>query len=492
MVWGIPLARLLIFVILATCTLISSAQDCVGVPARGGGYKCKNEKAKCSPVTEGSGNSGTCRTSGGESEYACDCVGKALPPPTVKPSDVFFYPPGSSGTASNNKPAASIVAQPMTVRGWLTTACPSCQDYKGDGFTTAAFANENYHCGVHFGFEDVLYNLVLDYDFIANTYGANPDYFAAAQLHGNPIDSKTASIPFQDTEPVPGGARTGVDVNSFWLPYLYPSPDLYTSPVGLHLELNAWHTRDSGGCPLVNTCDCHTYSGRGGAPALWREKEYACAQPGAVPGSCTPPNTASDNWWPFDPDNPDGQVDSNHQPRYLQIGDYVEVQGTLWQDSQHPEDNNCWGKIFHNHDGKLEIHPIDSLKLVAPRDATHSPQDDTRNSAIAGVKRAIPVAFCSDDTGAPNAVVMSVCPEQTYTGGIPEGRKALSLVPHALPIVDGRFSNLAGGTGLLHPDPIVIGDCVRITASSPAGLRWAAFKATYVVWWTQPSRSRPR
>lgn len=90
--------------VLSYLPLTSGAQTCVGVSQKGGGFKCAKEKAKCSPVDSGFGQSGTCRTSGGASEFECDCVGNDTAPPsyslTAGPLVPAVVAPGTSATAT--------------------------------------------------------------------------------------------------------------------------------------------------------------------------------------------------------------------------------------------------------------------------------------------------------------------------------------------------------------------------------------------------------
>lgn len=462
---------LVVLAVLFTQTPPLAAQQCAAVSGKSGGYVCKASGTACSPVTDGSGNAGTCTTEGSAGESTCECKGKPEnppPPPPTKPSDVFFYDasnpdqrPGDPGFAPlNKKPAASIVAKNVTVRGWLI------QQQYPTTFSKAVNANEKDDGGVHLGYEDVHYDLVLDYDYIASHYGWNIGVFQGATLHGNPIDSQTQTQPTEDMGP--DGKFVGIDINSFWL------PNSVTAPITLHTELNSWHTRDSHRCGLFGWfCGLYqNYTGRGPAPAGWIEKEYTLPLP----------NTASDNWWPFDPDNPDGL------PATLGVAGYVEIQGTLWQDSWHDSNlpSNCWAQSYHNHDGWLEIHPVDSLRrLAAPGP---SPLDDTLNSANAGIKRASAVSFCTDgqgsDTGTKPASMM-ICPEQTYSGSaVPPGRTPKPLVAHFQELIDNRFSVL--GPTISH-SASAVADCVKVDAHVQPGARWARFKATYVVWWTAPA-----
>ena len=188
-------------------------------------------------------------------------------------------------------------------------------------------------------------------------------------LHGNYIDDQTQSMLVENLGP--DGRSIGIDMNSFWL------PDEAETPLDIHTKLNAWHTRDSHWGSHENC------KGRGPAPPGWIEREYV-----SVLG-----NKASDSWWPFDPDDPE-PIGSRLKP-----GDYLEITGTLWQDSPHygnipASSRNCWGQLYRNYDGWLEIHPVDSLRrLTAPGP---SPYVDSLGGAKKGIKRVIVKAMCSE------------------------------------------------------------------------------------------------
>jgi hypothetical protein len=408
----------------------------------------------------------------------------------TRPSDVFFFDPAhpdqrgwpyninTSFAPKNEIPAASIVAKGVVLRGWLA---------RGEG-NAVVYKNAKYEddckegqappiCGTRFlGYEDVHYFLVPDYDFIVSTYGANSGVLKGALLHGNPIDSKTITIPIEQ----PG---RGVDVNSFWLPY---NGIDNSGPLTIHTELNAWHARGSQHCdrynvPLVGNVGCDlyaNYAARVPAPDGWVERDFDYA-------SALPPH-AADNWWPFDPDNPD------RGPAVLQPGDYVEMSGTLWQDVGHDagQPTPCWGEgQYHNHEGWLEIHPVDSIRRL-PRPWPPSPNDDLIGAAKAGVKRVLTVAPCSDAQGAsPGASYSSqlaVCPNGTYGLNDPNlhTRPPQQLVPHYLKAIDGRFTDTAGQGAATTHKVDVVADCVYIQDYWPPGLKSAHYKASYVVWWT--------
>ncbi len=472
---------------------------------------------------------------------------------TTKPSDVFFYDAahpdqrgfpyniGTSFAPKNQKPAASIVAKGVVLRGWLEL---------DENVAVVTFKNAKFEDagGTRFlGYEDVHYKLALDYDFINSTYGQNGAVLNGAVLHGNPIDSQTSPIPLADHG---NGTLSGIGINSFWLPNSGGGP--FSLGLVIGMELNAWHARASHHCSYILGqqvgCDAYeNYAGRGPAPPGWveRDLDYASSLPAV----------AADNWWPFDPDDPDGlqsvgtgvvgqrpgpdyqsyqsciqncedncpdnvrknavsascKSGCNNRctkqfphaftnvlgpvtvPKYLQQGDYVEVQGTLWQDSAHDagQPTPCWGKplSFHNQDGWLEIHPVDSIRRIpAPGPSPHSPypNQDLLGSAKAGVKRVVAVQLCSDEQGVSNGpstnTEVAVCPDSTYVFGDPRihTRIPQPLVPHVLELIGYRFTN----TSMHGRGASVVGDCVNIEESLPIGVKSALYKVTYVVWWT--------
>lgn len=402
----------------------------------------------------------------------------------TKPSDVFFYPPAEAG--HNNKPAASIISRNVTLRGCLTSGV-----IDNPGTNAVAHNTSPYPIG----YEDVWYYLVLDYDFIEATYGGNSTVLSGAQLHGNPVDGKTTPFSFQNVGA--DGKPTNVDINSFWL----PNDERHlkghvASPLTIHVELNAWHQRSSNfrHCNILWLFDCvKTVEGRGPAPrGCWCEKEYTAGPLIANTVWCDtsntsgPPTTSADNWWPFDPDNPEGLTEVNHKSKYLKIGDYVEIRGTLWQDSGHGI-SNCWGETVHNQDGWPEIHPVDSIHLTTYLSGNSvtsslSPIDDALNSAAHGIKRVYAVSVCSDSQGKEDHRLITLCPEGEYEGFVtPSGRTIQPLVPHVQELVDRRFS-VAGPT--VNHGASVVGDCVKVSAYILQGVKWAHFKARYLVWWT--------
>jgi hypothetical protein len=408
---------------------------------------------------------------------------------TKKPSDVFFSDSPNPSFASNLKAGPSIVKKGVTLRGWLMKVKDPAP--VGD----AVYHNDVWEPpvgGVYLGIEDVHYRLLLDYDFIHDVYGNDPGnarFFLNAVLPGDPVDSQTKPIPLADSG---NGTWSGIGINSFWAPCC-PLP-----PLQIKAELNAWHKNGSHHCDQILGCGIYrNYDPMGTPPLGWIHKDdYMQVQ-------------AADNWWPFDPDNPDGQ------PKNLQSGNYVEIGGTLWQDTGHDAPGSgtalsCWGQINHNQDGWLEIHPVDYITRVVPAgglrpspvdqwyhnkdDNNWYPQHFSVDSARAGVKRVLPFQLCADATGAAGngsgvggrdaSYAEAVCPEAhyDYTTAISPPRTPTALVPHVLELIDGRFSTpqfIRHGAAVNTAYP----DCVSIQGWL-TGVPLARFKATYVVWWT--------
>jgi hypothetical protein len=441
---------------------------------------------------------------------------------------VFFSPtPGTTQEIGMSElPSASIIAKGAVLRGWL--------NWQGDTGPPCGQVSHavNVNCWPNgIGITDVHYGLLLDYDFIVNTYGNDAGVLNGATLKGDPVDSQTNPIPITDQG---NGTVSGIGINSFWLPFQNDAP------FSIDTELNAWHTRPSN----VPNSTGHYFDGRGKAPAGWIEKDYA-----------TLTDQSADNWWPFDPDNPDGSFEASLQPgpnyaqyqsclqecdctpdvrgkpnaacmkacvktcqgtpnafvsvpnsvpKNLDVGDYVEITGTFWQDVGHNAGHPpwCWGDIFHNHDGWLEIHPVDSVKRLpapgpSPLDLVWDPkanqgaggwtQVPSLVSAQAGVKRILTFMLCADAQGNPGrgsyAYATAVCPEWDYdNAAIPQGRNPQSLTAHVLELIDERFSikeSVGHGASVNSAYP----DCVNIQGWF-TGVPSARFKASYVVWWT--------
>lgn len=376
-------------------------------------------------------------------------------PPKITPSDVFFadaaHPdskPGTSFGPLNTKPASSIVARDAILRGWIVAV----EDGGG------AIVSPNISpTGI--GIEDVHYSIVLDPDFITQKYGTQPNPLPGAWLPGNPSEGATGILL---TSSPPGSSFNGITVNSFW------NPGIVQTPIVMPIELNAWHMKGSARCGLGGLfCFLYNnYTGRGPAPAGWIHKEYG-----------NPGPEAADSWWPFDPDSPDGTP--------LNLGDYVEVQGTLWEDTAHEDQpaQDCWSRAFPGHGGRLEIHPLDTLKHVQAPSAMPT-------------RMVVPVSVCmpnqsGDDRTFP-AIHVRVCPEGTSSLSQPRPGPPSNKIVQFQELVDPRFTDASSTTG----DATPAGDCLQInrapkTTTARGGPKQGLidvvsgrFKATYIVWWT--------
>ena len=408
----------------------------------------------------------------------------------VKPSDVFVDNSAVNGNKRVPNPdpnliaGGSVVANDVILRGWLRRLDPcasepnsfSCipitpmtQCTPPTTVTTlcAVEINKQRSDVFYIGYEDVHYNILLDADFITDTYGVNTSVLSGAWLPGNPIDGSTTSFPLHDTR-----LNQPVTFNSFWL--------LYGPTADIHSELNAWHQLSSTGCG--NGVVCKEYLGRGFAPAGWQEKEYSPIT-----------SSASDNWWPFDPDNPEN-LRSQGKPIYLAPGDYVELRGTLFEDSGpgHGE-QGCWEKLYHNHSGWLEIHPVDGIRRLYPFPRRPSPEEQPVASAQAGVTRAVPILTCADPPTTSTSV-FTVCPENQYSSANPTRDSGpYPLLPFVTEFIDHRFTDMSGITITPTKSPTPsLRDCVQIVEKLTAtpGIASQHFKGTYLVSWS-PINSAP-
>jgi hypothetical protein len=227
-----------------------------------------------------------------------------------RPSDVFVD--STDNTKDDNRMERSIVAQGVTLAGWITGS-PDEGPGRNDGNFSGTTATEDWH-----------YHIYVDPDFIERNYGtAYPvEPIHSAALPGNvvPLIAGPATpIPL-----VPAGAKPSA------------STFLISGSGILGVELNAWHE-----------------SARGPKPSGW------VSDPDQL--------HHSDNAWPYDPRK--GSNDPNGPD--LQTGDYVIVSGTLWQDTAHTAGNadplhKCMDSRFKGHGGWLELHPVDTVRRADP------------------------------------------------------------------------------------------------------------------------------
>jgi hypothetical protein len=151
----------------------------------------------------------------------------------------------------------------------------------------------------------------------------------------------------------------------------------------------------------------------------------------------------------------------------LAPNDYVIISGTLWEDTQHSDAEgaarrDCWnGNGFFGHAGRLEVHPVDSIRRIDP------PPQNRKHSGI--------LTAC--DPGLP-----------TYDGfAQPWGRPPDDAVLNYEVIVDPRFS-----TGSFTHSEIVDPTCpTRLHVTGSVGAH-GTLKATVLLWWENTGTPQPR
>jgi hypothetical protein len=233
---------------------------------------------------------------------------KTMPPP----SSVFVD--NTENTKEDNRMETSIVAQGVTLGGWLF------DPQRNDGPTPLQMASEDWH-----------YDILLDPDFIERNYSSPVlvEPVRSAALPGNvvPLNAGPAApIPLLSSNTALTTSKPSAAA------FMMPGNGIFT------VELNAWHTW-----------------ARGARPSGW------VADPDMA--------KYANNAWPFNPlkgtANPGGPD--------LQAGDYVIVSGTLWQDTSHGGDQSavdrsrkCFNQRFKGHGGWLELHPVDAVRRVDP------------------------------------------------------------------------------------------------------------------------------
>jgi hypothetical protein len=249
------------------------------------------------------------------------------PRSSVKPSDVHFSPPGPQDVEGlgkwygNCKPAASIIKRNIMIAGWLESD---------------PIPNGNQQ-----GLEDMLYDVLLDPDFIDRMYGNDglSNALAGWRLPGNPPVAPERQLPVADLD-MDGNSR-GVTLNSFTLPGTLV-------PVKIHCEQNAWHVESTEVLFRVN------WIGRGAPPQGWMRRPFS-----GVDGNGQPFSGKEDTWWPYNPVNPENSPSGN-----LRKGDYVLMKGTFWVDTSHGP--GSWTITHPGYDGWLELHPIDWMVRLEP------------------------------------------------------------------------------------------------------------------------------
>jgi hypothetical protein len=373
--------------------------------------------------------------------------------PATKPSAVFFdvQDKWSLGIrwSGNTKSSRGIVqhaghqARNVMVAGWCSDPIPNI------GLPGLDMTKE----GTTEGLEDVWYNVHLDPDFLQRIYGPNGLSHAlnGLYLQGTPPFTATP-IPFEDRSEVDGSSR-GVTFNSFMLPYGDPI---------LHCELNAWHTKDTNywyydGPWGVGRPSTKNYLGRGRAPASWFPYVFSKEH-----------RTYSDNWFPYDPYNPEG----GNEP--LNAGDYVVLKGVLWQDGEHGY--TPWADVFPLQAGFLEIHPVDWIVRV--------------NSPIPGSYRTahyVPVITNNSSTDHQLDWPVTIHPhENKFYPAFNHVDRPHLKVREVEELIDGRFTDMDTvwkhfALNMRNHVEVQVG--VKHTGATN---RHGRFKATYLVTWEVP------
>lgn len=206
----------------------------------------------------------------------------------------------------------------------------------------------------------------------------------------------------------------------------------------------------------------------------------------------------ADAWWPWPPAMPDRQ-------HALQDGDYVEIQGALYQDNKHrDETSDCWeGGIpfvdpvtgetrgFVGHAGTLEIHPPDSITYLASEQRPRSypsagEMSQNQNTMV------YPFSLC--DWGEKRSEVRIYPPVQGGTpgdfqvSGFPYPRRLhTGQTAHVEFLVDSRFTDTAtvvSTSAVARDEYAQVSVAVRGTTFPP---RPGKFKGTAIVTWDRPS-----
>jgi hypothetical protein len=348
-------------------------------------------------------------------------------PPAVRPSDVFFdcWPPGAAPIVDgfwgrwhyNCQPSTSLVRRDVLVAGWLQRV------YVNHFSTTTSMPA---------GVEDVFYDVEFDAAFLDAMYG--PGGLSAALVGafypGNPPAPK--GLRFGEPPSTPGAPRE-VTFNSWILP---------GQPASLHGELNAWHQHGTG------VGFTRHWVGRGDHPAHW----------------VNPLREDTDAWFPFDPRNPEGRGGP------LLVGDYVVMRGALWQDTAHPNRDENWNRgDTTNHDGWLEMHPVDWVVRV------RGPAPHARLTA-----RSVSAATAPGSTEPVPVFVEVPSPEQRFAASGPtrrlEIRSAQVQIDRRI-TVEGTYSAV---TAIRHADRVDVS-----TTVSPVGGQQGRFKGSWLVGWRE-------
>lgn len=346
----------------------------------------------------------------------------------TKPSDVFFDCgtdfAAIGGTYHYNcKPGNSVVIQNFTLEGWLVESYPNCLG--------------------NLCWEDFHYYFVPNPDFIDDFYGPAGVLPLIAgstvpplRLPGNPAQPQSGQLSFQDRFVTSGNSK-GVTINSFVLPFNSHGNPAYPM-ITIKTELNAWHVNDQGGLFSRH------WVGRGPAPMGW----ISLVVPTSDPRYTEWTNTR----WPFNPSNPDIRTTD------LKPGDYIRVNGSLFEDSEHgggPEER-AWEQIRPGHGGWMEIHPPDWIQRLPPPTLRKTP---------------VLVAF------KPHFSDSGILVSQKSVTFAPEVSQGNGEVLRYREEIDGRFTVMSGINRTITIAP------PNVTVSLNATDVNASFKAVYIVWW---------
>lgn len=253
----------------------------------------------------------------------------------------------------------------------------------------------------------------------------------------------------------------------------------------LHMELNCWHVnqqigtiRDAGGF--------YRTEARGPAPAGWvNVHENRVVGPFTISTTSSPPfievgwnGVATDCWWPFDPNNPDGLPAGPLQPY-----DNVLVCGTLFQDIAHNLQSG-WDTRWAGDGGWLEIHPIDWMhRFKAP------PATRTVHTVGLGTQTSQQAASGAQIKQADSGVMLPLPRKgQPDTGQTPAGPPTEFVDPRfttgaAEQILSQHQFGIDSTSGRPHIN------LALKTSAPPASNPGPFFKATYVVNWTLPQNA---
>jgi hypothetical protein len=355
--------------------------------------------------------------------------------PATRPSDVFFdctdsYDLFKGKFYGNCKPSAAIVRKDVLVAGWF---------WHDEPYPFVNYSDQ------YQGTEDIHYNIFLDAVFADRMYG--PDGLSAALSNvvwpGNPSSGSPpgpVQIPFATSPPLTPGGPPVVTFNSWILP---------TNQYDVHGELNVWHVSDTN--PGLATSH---WRGRGPAPPSWIQQDWQ-----KYPLWQTIPD--SDNWFPFDP------LDPEALGRAIQNSDYILMRGTIWQENNHGL--NQWSRPpTIGQDGYTEMHPPDWIVRVRP------PNPNARITTWYPV----PAPASPDVTGPPITIDNAIWPD--FAASAPTAKLQVRTVQQ---LIDLRFTD---PSTIVAVDERTSTDHVDVhIAIQPGGGLQARFKGAWLVGWSE-------